>query len=135
MAFDIACFPGKSENQWAYVLLHFQPRNVYVFSGGLWATPFNGAIEVATAEDIPGTLVLMAPPNGKNYQGSTTLADFTHPADCCYVFGYDQKDLSAAEMGARELAYSVYIPTDTTDQMFSWVAAAVTLHDRRAKDG
>jgi len=135
MAFDIACFPGKSENQWAYVLLHSQPRNVYVFKGGLWATPFDDAIEVATAEDIPGTLVLLAPPDGKNYQGSTDLNSFAHPEECCYIFGHDTESLSSGEMGERDPDHSVYVETDTVDKMWSWVAAAVTLYDRRSKGG
>ncbi len=133
--YDIACFPGTMENQWAYVLLHFTPRHVYAFDGELWSKPFVGASAVLSAEELPQIpIVVLAPLNGDNVQGAISLDEFGHPAECVYLFGPDDELLMPAHLGSREYS-RVYIKTDTTDQMWSWVAAAVTLFDRRSKGG
>lgn len=137
MPFDVACFPGAYENQWAYVLQHFTPRTLYTFPGhgGQTTTPFQGAVEVASVAAIPSSVVLFSPQNANAYPGETSVSLFIHPIDCCYLFGADNDHQLAAHMNGATLAAKVYIPTDTTDHMWSWVAAAVAIFDRRCKGG
>lgn len=137
--FDI-CLVASSgqhwENQWSYLLSNFKPRTLYAIGGiSKNIIPFRNHIEVGTAEELPGTLVLAAPINGYYYQGNVALPLFTHPNDCCYMFGSDNVHLSEDHMGTRRPDYTVYVPTDTTDNMYSFMAGSVFLYDRRVKHG
>lgn len=137
--FDICLVPSSGahwENQWSYLLSNFKPRSLFVI-GEVNPTiiPFKGYIKINSAEEIPGTLVLAAPINGENYQGNVPLPTFHHPDECCYMFGSDNHHLDEPQMGARIPDYSVYVPTDTIDNMYSYIAGAVILYDRKVKNG
>jgi tRNA(Leu) C34 or U34 (ribose-2'-O)-methylase TrmL len=80
--------------------------------------------------DVP--LVLLQPDNGKFIKGTVSLEQFEHPEDCVYLFGPDTYHLHPDLLG-REPDHVVYIPTDTQRDMFSFVAYAVTMWDRKMK--
>ena len=127
--------PGQTwEQQWSYVLSHFEIRDVYHI-GPLdpRVRPFRDAIEIASAEELPGTLVVLAPTNGRYFQGEESLHDFEHPEECVYLFGSDHRPLSEDQMGSRVPDHLVYIPTATADTCYSFVAGAMALYDRELK--
>lgn len=129
--------PGAHwEQQWSYLLSHFKPRNIYVI-GELdrRVRPFTTYQRVETAEDVPGTLVLMTPENGYYWKGETPLPEFIHPAECCYMFGADNLHMSVDQLGTRVPDHTVFIPTDTKDTMYSFMAGAITLYDRACRYG
>lgn len=113
---------SNSENQWSYLLSHFQSDEIYL--QGDYST--TDKIFKNVKRGIPDTdLILMAPKNGRYIQGEISLGDFKHPIDATYVFGSDKSYMCDME-GTK-----VYIPTDTKHDMYSWVAGAITLWDRR----
>ena len=57
-------------------------------------------------------------------QGGVTLRNFTHPADCIYIFGSDYGQLPRADFA---------IPSDLG--LYADQACAIILHDRRVKRG
>lgn len=137
--FDICLVPtggANWEQQWSYVISHFQPRNLYTL-GSLdpRVNPFKEYIQINTAEEIPGTLVVLSPDNGRYIQGNESLLTFQHPETCCYLFGSDSVPLNEDHLGARIPEHIVYIPHDTPDTMYSFIAGALTFYDRRMKRG
>lgn len=129
--------PGAQwEQQWSYLLSHFQPESLYVI-GELdpRVKPFTGYTSVQTAEDVPGHLVLLAPSHGRYVQGAAPITDFAHPDTCTYMFGADNATMSSDFLGGRRPDDVVYIPTDTKDDMYSFMAGAITLYDRAVKRG
>lgn len=130
------------QSQWDYVLSHFVPNTIYVigapkkdvFEGN---NVFKTAKHIKTAEKLPKNkpLVLMAPINGRYIKGTKSLVSFTHPKNATYLFGPDNMHLSEDHMGSRKPDYKVYIPADTKDDMYSFMAAAITFYDRRIKNG
>lgn len=123
------------EQQWSYLLSHFAPRRLYVI-GELdrRVRPFTEYLSVESAKEIEPELVLLAPQSGRYVQGTQSLSDFVHPDDCCYLFGADNQFMTTELLG-REPDHAVYIPTSTTDTMYSFMAGAVTLWDRVMKHG
>jgi hypothetical protein len=93
---------------------------------------YNTPLYIIGESDLPEDLtwVLLQPDNGKYVQGTTSLEKFEHPADALYIFGPDKDFLKWLP---REPDHFVYIPTDTQRDMFSFMAAAVTLWDRKTK--
>lgn len=127
-------------NLWAYTLLHWQPDEVYalgVMQPDLFSLrPFRSVRSIASASELPpGSLVVLAPLNGREVIGETSLADFSHPDDATYLFGPDDGWLDLDDLGGREPDARVFIPTDSDDQLHAHVAAAVTLYDRAVKRG
>jgi hypothetical protein len=135
------CFAyTESENwrqQWEYVLSHFQVDAVYVHGKGemptLDGTVLGSAIPIASTSELPAgaSLVLLSPPNALNVAGDRSLVDFAHPADAIYYVGSDSRHLEAEAFDGRQPDHKVYVPTDSADQMYSFVALAVALYDRR----
>ena len=130
------------QTQWDYVLSHFAVDEIYVYSPDAehprHSKVFKYAILITTAEDLPtvGKLVVMTPPNARHVVGDESLVNFTHPAgDVTYLFGPSNVHLSEDELGARVPDHKVYIPTVTHDQMYPWIACAITLYDRLVKTG
>lgn len=125
------------EKQWSYLLSHFAPRDIYVIGEELErkVKPFTNYIHIETAEAVPNDLVLLAPQSGRYVQGDVSLVDFQHPQDCTYMFGADHVNMSEDYLGNRVAEHCVYIPTDTSDQMYSFMAGAITLYDRLIKNG
>ena len=137
--FDICLVasPGSTwEQQWSYLLSHFEPRDLYVIGEvDPRVRPFKGYIQIQTAEELPGILVLMAPIFGHVIRGEESLRTFQHPDECCYMFGADNAHLTEDHLGSRIPDHKVYIPTDTRDQMYSFMAGAITLYDRTMTRG
>ena len=123
--------------KWEFALSHFEPDAVYVFGGD--SLPESQALASATlirdASDLPpgASLVVLAPANGANVQGTESLEAFSHPADVVYWFGSDARHLDAELFDQRQPDSLVYIPTDTIDQMYSFTAWCVVAWDRRSK--
>ena len=138
--------PPSSEhdiNHWSFVLAHFKPDQVFLL-GGLERPEFKkylgirDAEEVDTADSLPDLpLVVFAPPSGRVHKGEVALKDFDHSEfeDVIYLFGPDHKILDESFMGSRKPTISVYIETDSNDEMYSHVAAAIALCGRKMKCG
>lgn len=77
----------------------------------------------------------MSPKNAVYVPGTISIHDFEHPDECCYLFGSDSAHLSIDQLGGREPDHAVYIPVDTNDTMYSFMAGAITLYDRRLTRG
>jgi hypothetical protein len=138
--FDVCIVSSQEahwEQQWSYLLSHFKPRDIYVIGAELErrVKPFTDYIHIQTAEEIKNTLVLLAPQSGRYVQGEVSLRGFPHPQDCCYMFGNDHTNMSEDYLGTRKPEHLVYIPTETTDQMYSFMAGAITLWDRELYHG
>lgn len=139
------CLPlpvhGRYQDQWDYVLSNFAPDVLYVIGDEADAPETNvfaklKATYIADASELPDTtLVLLAQDNGRYFSGDVSLADFVHPDDAIYMFGNDVEWVTDAEFGGRSPDHQVFIDTDTTDDMWSWCAYAVTAWDRRMKRG
>jgi hypothetical protein len=130
---------GHVLNQWSFVLSNFSIDRLFVIGdvSNLIHKPFANTISIENASFLPtdSDLILLAPVEGRYYKGNVGLKDFSHPSNAIYLFGPNHVHLSEVEMSNRKPDYSVYIETDTKDEMFSYVAAAVTLWDRRIKNG
>lgn len=137
--FDICLVvtPGMHwEQQWSYLLSHFAPRQLYTI-GKLDSRvrPFTDHITVKSAEELPSPLVVMTPKSARYVPGQICLTNFNHPKECCYLFGADNTHLSEDHLGKRQPDHSVFIPTETSDTMYSFIAGAITLWDRWMHDG
>lgn len=140
--FSVAFIPTTNDsiqNQWSYTLSHWKPKAVYLIGStdyGMKAyTPFRNAVVIPTFDKIPGRKIVMSPKDAHYVPGTTSLYDFKHPKECTYFFGSDHTHLSEVELGVIKKWSKVYIPTDSHDEMFSFVAAAVTLAHRRGQLG
>lgn len=141
--FDICFSPIGSErniDQWDFVLSHWKPDNIYLLGVEEHPWPYHNPLKKAicirnTDWLPPGELVLLAPKKGKYFQGNVALPDFDHPEKCIYMFGPDHHHISNDLIGQRKPDSTVYIPTDTVDEMYAFTAAAVTLYDRYVKNG
>jgi predicted class III extradiol MEMO1 family dioxygenase len=125
------------------VLAHFKPDQVFLL-GGLERPEFKkylgvrNAEEIDTADSLPDLpLVVFAPPSGRVHKGEVALRDFDHSKfeDAIYLFGPDHKILDENFMGSREPTIKVYIETDSKDEMYSHVAAAIALYGRKTNLG
>ena len=122
------------EQQWSFVLSNFAPDKLYIIGEvDRKVRPFRDHISIESAKDIEN-LVLMMPDNGTHFQGNQSLVGFEHPEDCCYMFGSDRQILQPEQVG-KEPDAIVYVPTSTNDTMYSFIAGAVTLYDRKVKHG
>lgn len=125
------------EKAWEYALSHFQVDQLYCVGGPppSGSSVLREAVEIAGSGDVPQdlTLVLLAPTNGLNMQGTESLATFVHPLNAVYWFGSDSRHLEAELFGARAPDHKVYVPVDTIDQMFSAAVWQVVAWDRRQK--
>lgn len=125
-------------NQWDYALTNFPPDELFVVGNlGDYTSKIVGrAILLDSVADLPlKPLILMAPANGMNIAGDWSLVNFNHPAEAVYLFGSDTGFLSEVDLDGRAVDYKVYIPTASDDEMYSFMAAAVTLYDRLVKHG
>ena len=127
------------QQQWEYVLSHFQVDGAYVHGvdgrPAMVGTVLSKAVPIASTSELPAdaSLVLLSPTNALNVAGDQSLVDFAHPADAIYYVGSDSRHLQAEAFDGREPVHKVYVPTDSADQMYSFVALAVALYDRRIK--
>jgi len=133
---------GSYQTQWDYLLSSFEPDELYVIGDEEEAPSTNvfshlEATYITTLGDLPGdpTVVLLASLDGRYIQGDESLVDFTHPDDAIYFFGHDTRWVSDEVYGGRTPDHFVYIPTDSTDDLWSWMAAGIVLWDRMMKSG
>lgn len=133
----IVASPGETwETQWSYLLSHFKPRTLYVIGEiDPRVRPFVGYKSVTTAEEVPGKLVVASPASSRYIPGNQSLLTYKHPEDCCYMFGADNAHLSTDHLGERVPLDTIFIPTDTADTMYSFMAGALVLYDRKMKNG
>ena len=124
---------GQDEHEWDYILSHIKPDACCVM--GKYPCTNNVLRDspiAATAADLPSDpLVLVVPLTARNFTPTISLVDFTHPDDAVYMFGPNSEHITDADMGGRVPDHIVYIPTDTIDEMFNYVACMVTLWHRR----
>lgn len=127
------------QNQWSYILENFAPDQVYLIGGkhvGLNKDrPFKDAQVITSAEDIKGETVLVSPYNARYIPGELNLVNFLHPKDCTYIFGPDNAHLSAVEMGDARPDHSVFIDSARGTELYSFVAAGITLWHRTSQYG
>lgn len=139
------CLPLPRENhlqkQWDFVLSNFPPDALFVIGDDEDAPSTNvfsaqDATYIPSAEELPqAPLVVLAPEHGRYFVGEESLKDFPHPDHATYLFGADHIPLSSDHLGDREPDHLVFIPTASTDDMFSHVAYAVVAWDRSLKRG
>lgn len=123
-----------TQNHWQQVLDNFKPDQVYVLGDEPWHTPtMTYSIHINSTDDLPNIpIVAMAPRHGREIKGEISLIDFQHPKDAVYLFGPDKRHLTKPLLGDRKIDYKVFIPPDYRD-LYSWMAAAITLYDIRVK--
>lgn len=127
---------GHEQNQWEFVLSNFKPDKMYMWRAAPGDSEIRGAARIQNISDIAheGRIVVLAPYNGRNIQGDIPLPDYDHPEDAIYVVGSNHVTIEAEDLG--NLQYDkVYIPTDSQHDMYSFVAVAVALYDRKVKHG
>lgn len=90
------------------------------------------APKIKTFDDLPaGEIVVLAPDTSRNFVPTVDLPDFKHPENAIYIFGPNNQHLSSEDVGDRPADHVVRIPTDTKDEMFSYVAYIITAWHRR----
>jgi hypothetical protein len=125
------------QQQWEYLLSHFKPDAVYVYGAAgrpaMIGTVLGSAIPITSTSELPGdaSLVLLSSTNALNVPGDRSLVTFAHPLNAIYYLGSDSQHLEAEAFDGRQPDHKVYVPTDSADQMYSFVALAVALYDRR----
>lgn len=143
--FDVCFKPPASDhdiNHWSFVLSHYVPETIYLLDNhrGELTQKYLGirdGIEISLADQLPGNLpiVFLTPHQARVVPGEVSLVDFQHPDNCIYLFGPDHEVSDEDLLGSLDPDYKVYIPTDTHHEMYSHVAAAVALYDRKMKCG
>ena len=131
----------KEEDQWSYVLSHWQPSLLYLIGPGIVPygnNVFKQGVQIDSTASLPKDqpLILLAPLLGRYIQGTELIIDFIHPVNAIYMFGPNNLNLELDSdiLQGRSPDHIVYIPVDTHDEMYSWTAAVVTLYDRSAKE-
>ncbi len=124
-----------TQNNWQQVLDNFKPDQVYVLGDKPWYTEtMKYAIHVNSTDNLPNiSIVAMAPRTGRQIKGEISLVEFQHPKEAVYLFGPDKRHLTKPLLGNRKIDYKVFIPPDNRE-LYSWMAAAITLYDIRAKN-
>ena len=121
--------------QWEYALSNFRPDVFYVDGDvSRWSRHVSPS-PVPDLGELPGELVLFAPRSGRNIAGEESLLDLQHAETATWWFGDDHSNVEPERFESRRPDRLVYIPTDSNDQMYSWVAFAVAAWDRRMKRG
>lgn len=128
---------STDERQYDYVLSNFKADVLYVKTRrGFEPTSniFKTAIRIDSVDDLPADhpLVVFLPQNARYLTPTISLNDFVHPTDAIYMFGPNHENLSTGDDFSNRAPDSlVYIPTDTTDDMYSYNSYAVVMWDRR----
>lgn len=135
MSFSI-CILGLEEkkfiNDWNYVIRHFNPENVYVLGVNEDIKIPVTSHQISSLKELPTDhkLVLMAPEVGRVISGKESLFNFTHPTRAIYLFGLNNSYVAEDTLKDVTIDSSIFIKTETDDQMHSYVAAAITIYDR-----
>jgi hypothetical protein len=123
-----------SRNEWAYLIDNFGVTDVW--EHGYNVEPVEGypkSTIVQSAAELPDvSLVVLAPPEGRQVQGDFVLPEYVHPSgDTIYITGQNHVQFDPDFMSDRTYD-TVYIPTEK-HELFALIAAACVLYDRRAK--
>jgi hypothetical protein len=106
-----------------------------VWEHGSGAEPIEGYSKtsiVETAADLPDVpLVVLAPSEGRQFQGVIALPEYQHPKDAIYITGQNHVQFDPDFLAERNYD-AVYIPAEK-HEFYAMVAAACALYDRRAK--
>lgn len=139
------CIPyinrASEQTNWDYLLSNFQVDKIFIKGKDgdevYHSNVFGQGEFITEYSQLPKntTKVLLNPDNAKYLKGEFNLIDFSHPEDVVYIVGPNNVPLSLEDFEDCDLDYIVFIPTDTKDDMFNWVAAVVTLYDRKVKNG
>lgn len=126
------------QNQWDFLLSHFEIDTLYLLGDKELETKSKSFQNYNLIGDggylpIDKPLVVMSPKNARYIKGVTSLLDFKHPKDAIYFFGADNVHLYD-ELGDRKADHLVYIPTYTDYEMYSFIAAGITLYDKILKE-
>lgn len=120
-------------NQWAYMIDSFGVTDVWEHGPG--AEPIQGYPKsqiVESANELPDVrLVVLAPPEGRQLQGTIPLPEYQHPENVIYVAGQNHVQFDLEFMADREYD-AIYIPSER-HEFYAMVAVACALYDRRAK--
>lgn len=136
------CLPfprtGQEQNNWDQVLSHWVPETIYLLGTGELPRVnniFRDAVQIDLVCEVPAdhAIVGLSPPRGRALPGLEPLGPFVHPERVVYVFGANNEHMDRGMFGAKDPDHMVYIPTETHFEMYSWMAAGVTLYDRAAK--
>jgi len=113
----------ESENQWDYMLTHFQPDHIVLLND---YQP-SGQILKGALREFPddSPKIFFTPKDAYRISGEISLVDFVHPEHATYIFGSDHEH--TLEMVCDQ---KVYIPLDDKCEMYSWTAAAIVFWDR-----
>jgi hypothetical protein len=128
---------NDAPNQWSFVCTNFGiPPEQFVW----WGKPDGHVVDsryrnsVPTLDDLPpGTPVLVQPAEGRYVNGQVPLSEFRHPENAVYIFGPDNQNVDPDDLPPDY--QSVHVETASHHDMYSWVAAAIVLHDRMVKRG
>lgn len=123
-----------SRNEWAYLIDNCGVSDVW--EHGYNAKHVEGypkSTIVQSATELPDcALVVLAPPDGRQLQGTSLIYDFVHPeGDTIYIAGQNNVQFDPEFMADREYQ-SVFIPSDQHEH-FALTAVASVLYDRRSK--
>ncbi len=140
------CIPlpgnGQYQTQWDYLLSSFPPDVLYVIGDEADAPTTNvfsklNATYIETPADLPDepAFVVLAQENGRWVQGEESLLTFEHPDDVIYFFGHDTRWVSDEQIDGKTVDHFVFIPTATSDDLWSWTAGAMVFWDRMVKSG
>lgn len=123
--------------QWNYVFVNWNidkfyfylpttfPENENWHTG--WPLVEKTCVYINSYSDITESLVYITPKTSSTMVGETNIKDFTHPNDCCYVFGDNNSGIRSDLPGNK-----IYI--DTISELFCWQSATITLFDRMCKN-
>ena len=125
------------ENQFDYVLCNFKPDKLFIREAAGFSASSNvmkAAEKIQTASELPDDvpLIFFAPIHSEHWKPDVSLLDFEHPENATYMFGPNNRNTTLEDdFGGRKPDKIVYIPTDTTDDMYNWVSIAIALWDRK----
>ena len=125
-------------NQWDYVLSNFRPDKIFIqgnyFTGIQLSKTTADAEIISDISELPKnmSLVVMAPKHGRYVAGEISLDKYEHPLDAIYYFGPNSR-FNEKETFENIKCDKVYIPTSSPDDMYNYVAYAVTAYDRFLK--
>ena len=131
---------ANEQNQWDYALSNFKPDQLFVLNRKNQEVQKSNVVGKATQiqslTELPEDhkLVLLAPLNSMYMKDEKiNLMEYKHPEDKVIYFAGDDSSFLIPDEFERYPDEIIYVPTDTKDDMYSWVAMAVVLYDRKLK--
>lgn len=126
---------SNSRIQWDYIFGSWNIDKIYFINDGQVLNDEDSmflrdkeVISILNYSEIVEKIVLISPLDSQGTKGEINLKDYTHPIDCCYLFGSNNSSINTSLNCDK-----VYI--DTLLHLFSWTSAGITLYDRTCKNG